>query len=173
MTDYEFSLVMEREPDELESAEIAAGIPTLYTMEGGPGSPSTAQFTVDDAETFVEAVTTSVRQMEAAGVPILGLEISDTVTVEEIAMRTGRDVESIRALASGSDGPGGFPPGSSADDGYSFYSWPQVARWFRVHHPEQDFEFDEQARAMDHILRARRFLRDHADDPTWITLFNT
>jgi hypothetical protein len=110
--------------------------------------------------------------VEAAGLTVGSVRSEDLVTLREIAARTGRSYESVRLLAAGKRGPGGFPgPMSSA--GWTLYSWAQVRPWFAHHIPaypvdqelltaEQELliaEHDRLIAAADHLVRARALMR--------------
>ncbi len=89
----------------------------------------------------------------------------DLVTLKEIAARTRRTYESVRLLAAGRRGPGGFPGPMSAQ-GWTLYSWTQVSQWLTRHYPStvQDrdlltLEHDRIIAAADHLVRARALMR--------------
>jgi hypothetical protein len=57
----------------------------------------------------------------------------DLVSISDIAERTGRTRESVRLLADGKRGPGGFPaPVGSVGDAIRVWPWAAVADWFRI-----------------------------------------
>jgi len=62
-----------------------------------------------DADTLTDAVVTSLRDLEAAGLHASAVRSDDLVTPRQIATRTARSYESVRTLAAGTRGPGGFP----------------------------------------------------------------
>jgi len=75
-----------------------------------------------EATSLTEALVSALRDVEAAGLVVGSVRSEDLVTLKEIASRTGRTYESVRLLAAGKRGPGGFPgPMSSA--GWTLYSW--------------------------------------------------
>jgi len=75
-----------------------------------------------EATSLAEALVSALRDVEAAGLVVGSVRSEDLVTLKEIASRTGRTYESVRLLAAGKRGPGGFPgPMSSA--GWTLYSW--------------------------------------------------
>lgn len=162
---FEFALVLEREPDETEGEAIAAQVPALVAIEGGAGVPTLAHVVVDDADDFAGAVAQTVQQIEAAGALVVGLATDDLVSIKEIAERTGRTRESVRLLAIGDRGPGGFPAPVSAGQ-WALYPWTAVAEWFAAHYADQNFELDRQAAVADHLLRARYMARS-VPSPVW------
>ena len=85
------------------------------------------------APTFATALVAAISDVEAAlpRATVVRVEPDDLVTAATIADRTGRTRESIRLLASGERGPGGFPAPLSWLDGSSkVWQWSQVSQWF-------------------------------------------
>ncbi len=118
-----------------------------------------------DADTLAAALVSALRDVEAAGLVVSSVCSEDLVTLKEIAARTGRTYESVRLLATGKRGPGGFP-GPMSSDGWTLYSWAQVRPWFARHYPSsvQDrelltLEHDRLIAAADHLVRARALMR--------------
>jgi len=118
-----------------------------------------------DGESLATALVSALRDVEAAGLLVGSVRSEDLVTLKEIAARTGRSYESVRLLASGRRGPGGFPAPMSAD-GWTLYSWSQVREWMARHYPStvQDsemltLEHDRLIAAADHLVRARALMR--------------
>jgi hypothetical protein len=81
----------------------------------------------------------------------------DLVSLKDIAAHTARTYESARLLASDKRGPGGFPPPVTTTDGWSLYSWAQVAQWLRTTLlTETATEPDHKIlAAVAHLVRAR------------------
>jgi len=99
----------------------------------------------------------------------------DLVTLKEIAARTRRPYESVRLLAAGKRGPGGFP-GPMSSHGWALYSWTQVSEWLTRHYPStvQDrelltlsLEHDCIIAAADHLVRARALMRGNDLGAAW------
>lgn len=107
------------------------------------------------------ALVTALRDVESTGLRVAAVESEDLVSVKEIAERVGRSAESVRLLAHGERGPGGFPPPMSTA-GWTLYSWAQVARWFAEHY-QLDTEYDRILAAADLLVRARAILRGDAE----------
>lgn len=55
----------------------------------------------------------------------------DLVSVSDIAERTGRSRQSIRLLADGSRGPGGFPVPLGTPGGSKVWDWDSVNSWLK------------------------------------------
>jgi len=73
--------------------------------------------------------------------------------------------ESVRLLATGGRGPGGFPPPMSAS-GWALYSWAQVSEWFTRHYGRSDevSGYDRVVADAEHLVRARAILGRSAGD---------
>ena len=87
----------------------------------------------------------------------VAIEDEDLVTLGQIAERSGRTHESVRLLAAGRRGPGGFP-GAVGSGKASLYSWAAVSDWFAEKLGVVVQPHDANARllaAASHILRAR------------------
>ncbi len=117
-----------------------------------------------DAATLAEAVVSALTDLEAAGFEAASVRTDDLVTPRQIAARTYRTYESVRKLAAGARGPGGFPAPMQAE-GWSLYSWAQVGPWFAQHYPGADLdremrntEHDRIIAAADHLVRARALM---------------
>jgi len=87
-----------------------------------------------DASTYVDAVTSAIRDIESTvrGLRVTRLEPEELVGVSDIALRSGRSRESIRLLAEGQRGPGTFPrPIACIGSNRFLWRWPEVASWLR------------------------------------------
>jgi hypothetical protein len=92
---------------------------------------------------------------------VVGVEDEDLVTLQTIAQRLDRSYESLRLIAAGKRGPGGFPAPITAGQ-WSLYSWTEVTRWFRSHGtnlPQADRRAQTLA-AANHLLRAKSIATD-------------
>ncbi len=81
-----------------------------------------------EADDAVYAVTSAIRDVEAAGMTVTGIA-EDTVTVAEIADRARVTTASVRYWVSGRRGPGGFPLPTTRRQRASLFSWAEVAAW--------------------------------------------
>lgn len=108
------------------------------------------------AESLSSAIVSVASDAERAGFMVIGIEEEDLVSLKTIARRFGRSYESLRLLAQGKRGPGAFPVPLSGD-GWSLYSWTNVAAWFRQNYAtgQDTTEDDRVIAAADHLLRAR------------------
>lgn len=160
---YEFRVLLDRVPgDDDVDAIMRAGLDdSLPGADGARGVVDVSRH----AESVAAAIATAVDDVRRAGFRAVGLEAEDALALKTIAERVGRSYESVRLLAAGRRGPGGFPPPLTTRPS-SLYSWDAVARWFREHYG-LDVAQDDTARtlaAADHLLRARALL-----DPSALT----
>ncbi len=151
MPQHEFTMVLDRTP--------AAEDDFDRIFEAGLDDATVESNRLDvtrEATDLLGAITTAVNEARAAGFHVIALDTQDLVTLDMIAKRTARTYESIRLLATGRRGPGGFPEPLSAG-GYRLYSWIRVGQWFRESLGEKisDNEYDRIISMADHVLRAR------------------
>ncbi len=155
---HEFTLVLDHTPtdDELD-ALYDAGLDDS-TPEFGPRTTPVLHLHRED-DSLASAVISAVGQAETVGFAVVGVRTENLVTLKTIAARTTRTYESVRRLANGDRGPGGFPAPMSGD-GYALYSWTEVARWFAEHYgiPDTTTRYDRIIAAADHLVRARHLL---------------
>jgi len=155
MNTYSFEILLDREPsdDELDTLyECGLSDASVETRDGG----TTAWLVCErDSSSLAAAISSAIRQTEAAGFTPLGIANQDLVTLSDIAQKTGRTSESVRLLASGQRGPGGFPEPNTLGR-YSFYSWVQVRKWFEQNYDTQFGSGDDDVIvAADLLIRAR------------------
>lgn len=81
-----------------------------------------------EAEDAVQAVTSAVRDVEAAGIRVTGV-VEDRVTVSEIAEKARVTDAAVRYWITGQRGPGGFPEPVIRRERLSLFSWAEVAAW--------------------------------------------
>ena len=81
-----------------------------------------------EAEDAIHAVTSAIRDVEAAGMTVTGIA-EDRVTAAEIADRAQVTPASVRYWISGQRGPGSFPPPTVQRQRASLFSWAEVAAW--------------------------------------------
>ncbi|MBE1877760.1 hypothetical protein [Myceligenerans pegani] len=148
MTEFSFTLHIDRDLTEDEDESIAANIPEIHTGEGGLGATTLNATT--EGTSFPDAVADMVHKIEALGPTICGLTLSDSVLRDEIAARTGLDAESLYPLMSDPDFPDPFDPELGG-----IYKWSDIAAWFTKNRPDQRFDLDQQATIADLVLRAR------------------
>ena len=129
---YEFTLVLDREPSQAEIETLAAAGLDPIGAEGP--HPAMAHLAID-AGTLPAAITTAVRHIESLGIAVTGVQSADLVSLKDIAARTGRSYESVRKLAHGQRGPGGFPAPLSTGQ-WALYSWAEVSAWLARHYPD-------------------------------------
>ena len=162
MTLYEFTVHLDRAPDE-------AGLDAIFEAGLDDTAPEISAdgravlHVMRETTTLTEAIVTVVDDITRAGFQAVGIDSEDLVVLSEIGKRTGRTRESVRLLATGRRGPGGFPA-PVADGKRPLYSWAAVREWFRDHYGddvagEADRDADTLA-AADLLLRARLLAPD-------------
>lgn len=155
----DFTLVLSRNPTDAEQdALYDAGLSDAQ-LEYGAGQ-SLAH--IDrEAASLAEAIVTAVRQVESVGLAAVSVRSDDMVSLKDIAARVRRTYESVRLLATGASGPGGFPSPMSGS-GWALYSWSQVVDWFDWFagpiHGVGARAYDREIAAADHLVRARAML---------------
>jgi hypothetical protein len=153
-TQYEFALVVDRDPIELADQLFEVGHGD-YVPEG-PNPPLV--HVLQEATTLPAAIVSAVHAIESVGLAVVGLKSDDLVSVKEIAARLSRTYESVRLLAGGRRGPGGFPAPLS-DGQWALYSWAEIAAWFATHYGTAGpTAWDRETAAADHVIRARHIL---------------
>ena len=85
-----------------------------------------------EAPRFADAVISALQDIEQIpGIRVMKIEPDELVGLSAIAARLGRSVESIRLLAAGERGPGGFPsPAARVDAKTRLWEWSAVAQWW-------------------------------------------
>jgi hypothetical protein len=156
---FEFVFVLERvaSDDDVDALFDAGCDDATPETRGGTSLLAFARV----ADHMSTAIVSALRDVESVGLRVASVESDDLVAVKEIAERTGRSAESVRLLAHGERGPGGFPAPMSAG-GWTLYSWAQVARWFSES-VGVTFEYDRIVAAADLLVRARAMLRGEAE----------
>lgn len=137
---------------------------------GGPDAAGIFELDFDrEAVSFPTAVLSAVRDVQRvlAEAVVLRVAPDDLVTVAAIAERVGRSHESVRLLARGRRGPGGFPPPAGQLDAKTqVWRWFEVARWFQEHIAGvPGGEHAAFLAALNDILDLRRVAGDLPGDP--------
>lgn len=127
MTTWNFQLRLNREPTDSE-------FEALY--ESGLSDAGIEGTLVDvdrTAEDLLRAVISAVEDIRRVpGLRAIAVEHDDAVTLSDAAQRLGRrTAESMRLLAEGSRGPGGFPLPIADTGKIKVYSWAQISAWLR------------------------------------------
>jgi hypothetical protein len=81
-----------------------------------------------DAEDAIQAVVSAVRDVEAAGMKVIGV-VEDRVTAAGIADKAKVTQAAVRYWITGERGPGNFPAPVIPRERASLYSWAEVAGW--------------------------------------------
>ena len=159
MNTYDFTVRLNRAPvdDDEFDALYEAGLSdaNVTTTPDGRGSLMVSR----TAPSMAEAIVSVVADIEAAGFMATGIDVEDLLTLAAIGRRVGRTRESMRLLAVGKRGPGGFPAAMTSGP-TPLYSWTQVQAWMAEHDlnaPAADAEHDAVVVA-DLIIRARTLM---------------
>ncbi len=151
---YEFTATLDRVPKEEDYDRLFdAGLDdTTPETRDGRGVLNVAR----EAKSLGAAIVSVVEQAGHAGFTVVGIDEEDLVSLKTIAGRLGRSYESVRLIAQGKRGPGGFPAPLSGD-GWALYSWANVSAWFLIHYSTASSVTDDERliAAADHLLRAR------------------
>lgn len=154
MPTYEFTVLLDRAPEAQDFDLIfESGLDdSTPEIREGRGVLNIAR----DADTLSTAIVSAVENVERAGFRVVGLGTEDLVSLKTIARRLDRTYESVRLLAAGKRGAGGFPAPLSGD-GWALYSWAGVSAWFSSNYGGAYSVSDDNRviAAADHLLRAR------------------
>jgi hypothetical protein len=146
---WNFQLRLNREPVEDEfDALFEAGL----TDAGFEGT----LVDVDrEARSLLDAVVTVADQIRTVlGLRAVGVETQDAVTLTDAAARLGRrTAESLRLLAEGKRGPGGFPAPIVDTGKVRVYSWAEIVSWLREALGEEVPAVNHELVLADHALR--------------------
>ncbi|MFI7634931.1 hypothetical protein [Nonomuraea sp. NPDC049400] len=87
-----------------------------------------------EAESLMDAIESVLIQIRTVpGLWATGVGEDDGVTLGDAARRHGgRTQASLRQLATGQRGPGGFPKPLIEADNISLYSWAEISEWLRT-----------------------------------------
>jgi len=154
----------------------------LYSLESGdvPGFESLLEGTesgggfIDvccNANSLGEAISFSLNTIEGIGVRPVAVDESDSVTISQIADRTGYSLSAVEAFISGTEGPGRFPQPTCVG---GYYSWKAVADWFARSLGVTDLPYNSDAAligAASHLLRANALSEANTLAPVLKTIF--
>lgn len=149
MSTWNFQLRLNREPAEEEfDALFEAGL----SDAGFEGSLADVD---REAPSLLEAVSSVADQIRAVpGLRAVGVETQDAVTLGDAAQRLGRrTAESLRLLADGKRGPGGFPRPLVDTGKVRVYSWAEITAWLREALGEDVPDASRDLMLADHALR--------------------
>ena len=149
MTTWNFQLRLNREPTDDEfNALYEAGL-------SDAGIEGTLVDVDRAAESLLMAVTSAVEDIRRVpGLRAVAVEHDDAVTLADAAQRLGRRTgESMRLLAEGKRGPGGFPLPIADTGKVRVYSWTEITQWLRDALGEQAPEGNAQLALADRALR--------------------
>jgi hypothetical protein len=109
-----------------------------------------------EAVSLLAAVTSAVEDIQQVpGLRAIAVEHDDAVTLSDAAQRLGgrRTAESLRLLAEGKRGPGGFPRPIVDTGKVRVYSWTEITNWLREALGEQVPDTNPQLALADRALR--------------------
>jgi hypothetical protein len=133
IVDWTFQVTLNRDPtdDEID-ALYEAGLDDCAVVESRDGSGwLMCDREADDLMEAILSVLVQIREVE--GLWAVGVGQGDGVTLGDAARRHGgRTQASLRQLAAGQRGPGGFPEPVIEADNISVYSWAEVSDWLRT-----------------------------------------
>jgi parvulin-like peptidyl-prolyl isomerase len=149
MTTWNFQLRLNCEPTEDEfDALYEAGLSDV-------GVEGTLVDVDRDAPTLLKAIASVAAQIrKVPGLRAVGVETDDAVTLADAAQRLGRrTAESLRLLAEGRRGPGGFPVAIVDTGKVRVYSWAEITAWLREALGEDVPAVNHDLVLADHALR--------------------
>lgn len=149
MTTWNFQLRLNREPTEDEfDALYEAGLSDV-------GVEGTMVDVDREAPTLLKAIASVAAQIrKVPGLRAVGVETDDAVTLADAAQRLGRrTAESLRLLAEGRRGPGGFPAVIVDTGKVRVYSWAEITTWLREALGEEVPAANRDLVLADHALR--------------------
>ncbi|MGW7537546.1 hypothetical protein [Amycolatopsis sp. NPDC054798] len=155
---YEFTLVVDRDPTDQTYADALFEASAGDLVPEGGGADQNVVHVTAEAFTLAKAISEAMRTVESTGLDVVGVRSGDLVSLKDIAARTDRSYESVRLLAAGQRGPGGFPVPMSTGQ-WALYSWAEVALWLSANYgTDGPGTYDREIAAVDHLVRARRML---------------
>jgi hypothetical protein len=156
MTEYGFTLIVEGKLDlDVVEALFEAGCSDM-TFQGDEAGPATADVH-REAENLVDAVLSAIRDIERVpSLRVVEVERQDLVGLADIAWRLNRTAESVRLLATGRRGPGGFPAPAIRRRRGQLWRWAEVAEWANRH---LGSSFDPEEPLLVNMLNAASALR--------------
>ncbi|MPZ64494.1 MAG: hypothetical protein GEU83_02855 [Pseudonocardiaceae bacterium] len=132
MQTWSFQLVLNRAPSDEEVDQLyEAGLDDCSVIVGGAGQ--TSYIDCDRvADTLLDAVISVAAHVRTVpGLRAIGAGSDDSVTLRDAAQRLGRSAESMRLLADGKRGPGGFPVPVVSTGNVRIFSWADIVGWMR------------------------------------------
>lgn len=106
MPTFEFTVALDRAPadDDFDRLFDAGLDDTTPETRDGRGVLNVAR----EAASMSAAIVSVARDVASAGFQVVDVVDDDLVSLKTVAQRTGRSYESVRLLATGKRGPGGF-----------------------------------------------------------------
>lgn len=141
MNEYTFTLILDRDPEDLLDALFEAGCDDA--LFGDVDGTHYAEFT-READTLASAVASAISNIQSVDdLHVLRVEPDDLVTLSEIAHRLDRTREGIRLIAAGQRGDGDFPtPISHTRERNRLWRWTDVIAWAAAHGHVEDADLE-------------------------------
>ncbi|NUP61562.1 MAG: hypothetical protein HOW71_05220, partial [Nonomuraea sp.] len=133
MTIWNFRVALNRAPsDEEADALFEAGLDDCTVAGGSDGGAYL--MCGRESVSLLEAISSVLIDIrKVSGLWAIGVGQGDGVTLGDAARRHGgRTQASLRQLAAGQRGPGGFPAPVIEADNISVYSWAEISEWLRT-----------------------------------------
>lgn len=170
MPAYDFELTLSRplyEPELDPLFQRTRGQVTVgFVRDGHPADRPGQAACVWESSSLAGAVMEIIGHLEASapGLRVTGLDADPLLSVQEIADRVGRTVESVRQSVKGAmSARRPFPPAETATP-HRLWRWSVVADWYGIQDP-QIREADPTARAVNGWLALREVVPEVAPDP--------
>jgi hypothetical protein len=128
---FEFTLILDVDDltDEMADRLYKAGCDDASLARSG--GKTKAMFD-RAASSYLDAVTSAVRDVRSAGYQVARVEADEMVTQADIARKVGKTRQAVNLYIAGTRGPGGFPsPETRASGVNSLWRWSEVAAWLK------------------------------------------
>ena len=150
MSNFQFTLIVEG-PD-LQEASLIDLLFDAGCDDATVGCAGGVQFVDFDreADAVGDAILSAIDDLEKVrDVHVVCIADAGLVSLADIAARLDRTRESVRLLASGARGPGGFPkPVTDPRSRYRLWRWAEVAHWFKDYQRGLPLFQDDEVKAL-------------------------
>jgi hypothetical protein len=130
-TTYTFTVIADYRTDHAEFVDAVFEAGADDGLVGFHADRGVTEITFDrEADNLVEAISSAISQVEAAGARVRRIGPDEYVWAAEIASRLGLTREYVRLLISGIRGPGGFPMPVVPAARNPLWRWTDVTNWY-------------------------------------------